>query len=189
MIMLMSEQKLIMDAKAGNLDAFEGLMCVYQPMVYRLVLSLSHNTDDAEDAMQETMLRAFRSIRAFRGESSFKTWLCRIAINTSRNWIRKESRASASRFAEFVPAFLPDTSDQPDKVVAASEEKKILSEALLSLPDHYREVVVLRHYQDLSYQDISDILKVPVGTVKSRLAQARYILARKLDPIMRPDLR
>jgi RNA polymerase sigma-70 factor (ECF subfamily) len=184
MIMHISEKELMQYARAGNVAAFEELMRLYQPMLYRLVLSLSLNPDDAEDAMQESMLQAFRSIKTFRGDSSFKTWLFRITVNTCRNWLRKESRASSQRFAEVMPIVSFKPEEQPEYIAIYNQERKRVLLALSSLPDHYREVVILRHYHDLSYQEISDILKVPIGTVRSRLSQGREILAKKLNAVI-----
>lgn len=179
--MPVDERVLITRAQAGDAASYETLVNAYMDRLFRMILSVANNREDAEDALQETLLNAFHALPEFRGESSFSTWLCRIAINTTRNWIRGNMRRSSERIAKRLALVGGESPRQVDLEVLENERRRMLRAALLSLPDHYRDVLLLRHYEDLSYEQISQVLDIPIGTVRSRLAQARLLLSRKLS--------
>lgn len=167
------DDALVSACQSGDMSAFECLVRKYQDRTIRVLYLILGNTDDAQDAAQETFIRAFRCIRSFRGRSSFATWLHRIALNTALNWIRDSKRArDASAPLEDSTIGAP----RPEELFMARERTREIIGALLQLPAHYREAVILRHYDEMSYQEIAEVQRVPVGTVRSRLAKGRELL-------------
>lgn len=175
------EASLIGAAKSGDKSSFEALIRPHQTALYRLALSVTANVDDAEDVFQETVVQVYRAINKFRGESSFSTWLYRIALNAGRNWVRSQCRAASERYINKSAAFAVEYFSSPEDDLITREQRHLVQKALISLPDHYRDAIVLRHYENLSYEQIASILGVPVGTVRSRLAEGRKRLLEALS--------
>ena len=175
------ENQLIKEAQRGDVDSFERLIESHRDRLFRLVLAISMNAEDAEDALQETLIQAYRALPGFRGDSSFGTWLYRIAVNRTRNWIRTQSRGSSERIGEKIVATGgASVGPAPDEELIGRERRREMRRALLKLPDHYRRAILLRHYLDMSYEEIADVLGIPIGTVRSRLAQAKQLLMKEL---------
>jgi RNA polymerase sigma-70 factor (ECF subfamily) len=160
------DEALVRRAKAGDREAFGGLVDRFQAPVYRVVRGILSDPADAEDVAQEAFLRAYESLPKFRGESGFFTWLYRIAVNEA---LRARKRRSFARI-EAVPeaeAPRPETPDEDGPSPAALER------LLGKLSDEFRAIVVLRDLEGLSYQEIAETLEIPMGTVESRLFRAR----------------
>ncbi len=175
-----SDIELIRRAKSGDTRAFDELMTRYAESIYRLVFSLARNHADADDLSQETFIRAFRAIGRYDEQYRFYTWLHRIAVNLCINHLKRKQRI------RFVP--LPgseiggewqDIAD-PKTGTGDSELQRDLDRALCKLPAEQRAVIVLRVKEELSYNEISEVLEIPVGTVMSRLNRARSRLKRLL---------
>jgi RNA polymerase sigma-70 factor (ECF subfamily) len=187
------DAKFIERLRAGDEDAFDRLVNEHSGGIYSMLLRLTENAEDAGDLTQETFMNAFRSIGKFRGESSIRTWLYRIAINRSRNRFRwwKSRRRSKTisidsvRSEEDRPLHETLAGDTPDPEAKAisSERMYRLRETLLTLPDIFREAVILRDIEGLAYEEIAEVLDISIGTVKSRIARGRGELARKLEDI------
>ena len=175
------EQILIRQAQNGDVASFEELIRNQQARLMRLILAIAGNAEDAEDALQETLLQVYRALPGFRGESSFSTWLFRIAINRTRNWLRAQGRASSERFAVKMVGAIAGSVQQVEAEVVNREDRRLVRASLLKLPEHYRRAILLRHYLDMSYEEIAEILAIPVGTVRSRLAQGRKLLMQQMD--------
>lgn len=181
------ESVLISRARAGDVASFETLVQEHQSRLFRLILVLCGNADDAEDALQETLLQAYRALPFFRGDAAISTWLHRIALNTTRNWLRRQARASADRIAtRMVVSGSENTQPGPEQQFLARDHRRAVREAVLKLPPHYRDAIILRHYQEMPYEDIAEVLEVPIGTVRSRIAQARQLLLRRLQALDEP---
>jgi len=155
-------------------------------MVYNLAYRMSNNPQEAEDISQEAFLRAFQSLTHFNPTYKFSTWLYQITLNIIRDKFKKKELNPASLDApvetddsEFYPQPVDSTND-PEQIVVRQEDARAIQQAINSLPLKYREVLVLRHLQDLSYIEISNILKLPQGTVKIRLYRAREQLRKIL---------
>lgn len=174
------ERDLIQKARTGDVAAFESLIQTHQAKLFRLIMALAHNAEDAEDCLQEALLHAYRAMPLFRGESSFATWLYRVALNSTRNWLRAQSRRSREKLLE--RAHLPDhaTSPDPGERIVHQQHLESIRVVLRALPDKYREPLLLRHYHDMPYDQIAQILGIPIGTVRSRLSEARRILGQRL---------
>ena len=151
--------------------------------VFQFLCRMLGNEEDANDLAQETFVRAYMSIHSFQSRASLNTWLYRIALNTTRNWVRSQSRASSERMAERLAPMAAAVDPGPEEALMVSEQRRLLKHALTALPDHYRDVILLRHYQDMTYDEIAGVLGVPIGTVRSRIAQARQLLMRRLGAL------
>jgi len=178
-----SDEILIEKAKKGDNSAFEELVKRYEKKIYNLAFRLTGKSEDASDILQETFLKAYHSLNDFRGEANFSTWLYRIAMNIALMRKRKEKGKIFEPMERplFTPerelyTEIPDWSTNPEAEVHNKEIRNVLSKALSSLPDDYRAVLVLRDIQGLSNEEVSEILKLSVPAVKSRLHRARLFL-------------
>jgi RNA polymerase sigma-70 factor (ECF subfamily) len=184
-----SDQELVAEFKNGNKQVFDELIERHAAKMYQTAYGLLSNHHDAEEVVQDALVRAFRALDKFRGDSNLVTWLHRIVTNLARNkyhWNRRRgSEQNISLFQhsgnigdekkeEEIP--LPDTTLGPQRVIEGKEFGKVLSDAFEKLPDSLRETMVLRHVQDMSYEKIAEILKCKVGTVKSRISRGREML-------------
>jgi len=148
------------------------------PMLYRVVHRLGLSDVEAEDSLQETLIRIWRASTGFRGRSSVSTWACRIAINQALGTIRARRRSPAPVPAEAAPPA------NPEACFESRRQAELVRRAVTSLPPPLRAVVVLREYEDLSYRSIAEILDIPIGTVMSRLHAARRRLRAELGPVL-----
>lgn len=187
-----AEAQFIERLRAGEAAAFNRLVEDRSGEVYALLYRLTEDVEEARDLTQETFLRAFQSIARFRGEADLRTWLYRIAINQARNrwrwWRRRRRNDTVSLDASDNPDGQPlglrlcDTSQaDPEQTALARERESQLRAALRSLGHCYREAVILRDIEGISYEEIAATLEISVGTVKSRLARGRLELRRKLE--------
>jgi len=176
---MQSQETLLSQARQGRPEAFEALVAPHVPRLYRLALLLLADADDAEDATQEALIAAYRSIHTFRGDASISTWLHRIAINTARNRARLRARQSPDRL-QALALHNSNTAPRIETIVLERERASAIRQAVRDLPEHYRDAIILIAYQELTYEDAAAVLAVPVGTVKSRVSQAKVLLSRRL---------
>jgi RNA polymerase sigma-70 factor (ECF subfamily) len=180
----MEEQELISRSKDGDVDSFNELVEKYQKQVYNLALQMLRSPQNAEDATQDAFLSAWRAISRFRG-GNFKTWLLRIVANTCRDQFRLAKRRPSSSLDSIVETGdLPLTIDpleSPEGYASQQELGWIINEALSFLSEEQRLVVILSDIQELSYEEIAQITKAPLGTVKSRLSRGRANLRKILS--------
>ena len=180
------EAALVQRCANGDETACADLVAEHQRMVVQLAINLLGDRDEALDLSQEVFLRVFRTIHGFRGQSSLRTWIYRIAVNQARNrhrfWSRRH-RADQVSLDEHVAAhgeFLSGGESTPDQVLAQKELAGRLQHALDSLPFDQRTAIVLREIDGLSYEEIAFSLGIAIGTVKSRLTRARHALRLEL---------
>ncbi|HEX8844488.1 MAG TPA: sigma-70 family RNA polymerase sigma factor [Pyrinomonadaceae bacterium] len=184
------ETQFIERLRAGEGAAFDRLVEERSGDVYALLYRLTEDAEEARDLTQETFLRVFQNIDRFRGDADLKTWIYRIAINQARNrwrWWRRRRRDStlsldAQSENEGLPlkARLKSAAVNPEQETLAREREDVLRKALQTLGRSYRETVILRDVEGLSYEEIAATLEISIGTVKSRLARGRLELRRKL---------
>ena len=178
--------------KRGESAAFETLVNERSGEIYGLLYRLTENPEEARDLTQETFLRAFQSIRSFRGDSDLRTWIYRIAINQARNrwrWWRRRRRDSTVSIDStgengkpaLVATLKAENVQSPEQDTLAHERERILRNALKDLRRVYRETVILRDIEGFAYEEIAVALDISVGTVKSRLARGRQELRSKLE--------
>jgi RNA polymerase sigma-70 factor, ECF subfamily len=179
------EHDLVRRARRGDREAFGALVQRYQQRVVGVARALTHNPDDAVELAQETFIRAFQNLRTFEGRSSFSTWLYRIASNLSIDWRRREGRYPIARGEEAENELRKIPSAQGDsfRAVARGELGQKVREALKELTAEHRQVILLREMEGLSYEEISEILNCPKGTVMSRLHYARSHLRTLLKDL------
>ena len=186
-----AEAQFIERLKAGEAAAFDRLVQERSGDVYALLYRMTEDAEEARDLTQETFLRAFQHIKRFRGEADLKTWIYRIALNQARNrwrwWRRRRKDVTVSLDAverdtdEPLGARLRDKeSANPEQETLAREREQALNVALRSLSQSYRETVILRDIEGMSYEEIAATLEISIGTVKSRLARGRDELRRRL---------
>lgn len=182
------DKTLIQHCKQGSLDAFNELMGRYEKRVFNFAYHMSGNYDDAWDVTQEAFIRVYNSIGTFRGDAVFTTWLYRIVRNVfldERKRAKAHMQTSLEEYVELdensVAKQIEDDGPSPEELVEGKERNQILQEAIESLPDYQRMMVILYHTQGKSYEEIAQIMNLPIGTVKSRLNRARLALREKLD--------
>jgi RNA polymerase sigma-70 factor, ECF subfamily len=193
-----TDSVLIRAVQAGDMGAFDELVLKHKDRLFNLVYWFLGDYQDANDCAQETFLKVFKSIKKFRFESAFSTWLYRIAINTCKNrikssayrWKKKTVSLEISDGSKNGNPCSEIANGSPTPVMALEKKEKMMriQKAINSLPDEQNQVVVLRDIQGLSYQDISDITGLNLGTVKSRLARARLELKNKLKQLVNKDI-
>ena len=157
----------------GTPEFFERLVQTYQTSLRRLCCVMLKDASQADDAVQETFIKAYRAMNSFRRESSEKTWLTRIAVNTCRDMMRSRWFLHIDRSV--------DIADLPEESVESDAEDSELMETVLSLPLKQREVVLLYYYQNLTMQEISEALHITVSNVSRRLENARKALRKQLE--------
>ena len=171
---------------AGDRSAFDDLIRAHEDRVFSICLRVMGNRESALDATQETFLTLFRKADRFTGKAAFSTWLYRVAMNTCYDQLRKEKRRRADSLPDY-----HDPSDETAQVGFTSVElRPDLEQALAQVPEEFRAAVVLSDLEDLAISDIAALLKIPPGTVKSRIFRGRRLLADILrnqsDPARRP---
>lgn len=191
------ENVLVRRLKAGDERAFTDFVKAHQHQVYNLVYRMLGSRAEAEDVAQEVFITVFRNIDGFRGDSRLSTWIYRIATNHCRNRLKYLSRRRVHEHRPYeeevgrvqpseTAASSPTTGQvaRPDQMAEGLQMERLVQEAVASLDDDHREVVVLRDIQNLTYQEICEITGLPAGTVKSRLHRARMALKDKLEGLL-----
>ena len=174
----MNEILLISRARDGDREAFGALVEQYRDNVYRLAYRMCGNAYDADEAAQEAFVAAWRDLPNFRGDAKFSTWLYRLTTNAAIDVMRREKRHKAVGDGEMVE--VADDTDSPQETVERTEQQEAVQKALATLSDEYREVLLLRYMEELDYAEIAEVLKLPSGTVKSRINRAKAALKTAL---------
>jgi RNA polymerase sigma-70 factor (ECF subfamily) len=183
-----SETTLINSAQHGDMDAFNELVLHYQDLMYRIALRIVRDECIADDAVQEAMIHAFRHIRSFRG-GNFKSWLARVTVNAVYDELRRGKRHNGIPLELYTnegdeiesPDWMRDPESGPEDRAGQSELQSALHSCIKSLVPDYRLMVILVDMEGMSYEEAAHIAKVPVGTVKSRLARARMQIRKSLQ--------
>jgi RNA polymerase sigma-70 factor, ECF subfamily len=162
----------------GRHGNFEQVVLPHLDAAYNLARWLTRNDHDAEDVVQEAVLRAYRFFDGLRGEA--RPWLLAIVRNACFTWLQTNRPADTVGFNDGVADLLPADDDGPEVQAARNCDRRMINEAIGALPEHFREVLILRELEDLSYKEMARIADVPIGTVMSRLARARRRLAESL---------
>jgi RNA polymerase sigma-70 factor (ECF subfamily) len=191
------EAAIIAELKAGAEDAYAWLIGEFQQPVYGLIYRILSDPADAADTTQEVFLKVFRGMKHFQGESSLKTWIYRIALHEAANrrrwWFRHKAHETSIEPDESdrlagegsMQAALTDRADSPFDNVAHREVRQRVEQALREVPEPYRTTLVLRDLEEMSYEEIAEVLEISLGTVKSRLTRGREALRQRLAPYVR----
>ena len=178
---------------AGDQKAYELLVIKYQRRIQRLIGRMVRDVDLVEDIAQETFIRAYRALAQFRGDAQFYTWLYRIAVNTAKKALMELKRDPTVSENSFKSADDDETSpleneltsaETPEAVLASKEIAQIINAALEALPEELRQAITLREIEGLSYEEISEAMSCPIGTVRSRIFRAREAISQKVKPLL-----
>jgi RNA polymerase sigma-70 factor, ECF subfamily len=190
-----SELSLVLCAQAGESAAFDQLVLRYRPRVVKLAMRYTHNLCDAEDAAQETFVKAYRGLPHFRRECTFYTWLHRIAINSAKNVLLARDRDPIHSATD-----LPDDSasagyathqqelDTPEALTRIDDIRGMVNAVLEALPESYRTAIMLREIDGLTYREIAATMAIPLGTVRSRVFRARDAIDQELRQVCESGL-
>ncbi|APF20690.1 sigma-70 family RNA polymerase sigma factor [Caldithrix abyssi] len=181
-----ADYELVKKAKAGDGRAYDQLMEMYHDAVFNIILRMVHNRQEAEDLTQETFIKAYNSINSFNEEYAFSTWLFKIATNHCIDFFRKRKLVTYSMDEPIkykddeIAHEYADSDPTVDKKMVDGEKSNIIKQAIEQLPDKYRMAIILRHHEEKSYEEIAEILNLPLGTVKARIFRAREMLKKIL---------
>ncbi|SNS85231.1 RNA polymerase, sigma-24 subunit, RpoE [Anaerovirgula multivorans] len=172
------EAVLIEKAKTGDVESFELLIASYQKRAFNIAYRMLGNLEDANDITQEALVKVYRSIHNFKGNSSFSTWLYSIVNNVCIDFIRKNKKAKLlyidkQQDGESYQREIPDEINTPECLFEKNEIKRMVHDAINQLNYEQRNIIILRDIQGFSYQEIAEMINVSVGTVKSRISRAR----------------
>lgn len=185
MIKEASDEKLVEMAAARDADAFGEIVARWERKIYRLCYAMLGREDDARDAAQETFIQAFRNLGNFRGEAKVSSWLHRIAVNQciSKQRRQKVRKESALETEDETTAFVQPLEKSPARAAEQSERLASIRRAVDALPPDLKQVVVLKEFEEMTFQEIADALRLPVSTVKSRLYAALKQLKSRLEKL------
>lgn len=185
---------LIRAFQAGDKAAFDKLVLKHQHKLINLCYRFLGDYQEANDSAQETFIKVYRSLNRFRFESAFSTWLYRIAVNTCKNRLMSQDFRRSRKTVSIddpiqtdegeVQIEIKDESLSPEREVDAREKNELIQQAISSLPDDQKQVVILRDIEQLSYEEISQVTGLNIGTVKSKLSRARQALCDKLRRVI-----
>lgn len=184
------DAELVGQAKAGKMEAFELLVNRYQQRVANVISKFIKDRHEIQDVSQEVFIKVFRALPNFRGDSSFYTWIYRIAVNTSKNHLVAKSRRIQNTQVEYEDAesFLTNEDfrnlDTPDAVYSRGELEQTMSKAITQLPEDLKQAIVLREVDGLSYDEIAAQMDCPIGTVRSRIFRARDAIDQAMRPLL-----
>jgi RNA polymerase sigma-70 factor (ECF subfamily) len=184
------DKRLIERALNGDENAFKTLLEKYRNLVFSIMLKMVRNKQEAEDLTQEAFMKAFASLSSFNEEFAFSTWLMKIASNNCIDFLRKKKLKTYSIHEpiqykdEKIEMDIPDQDPSPERTLIQSERSRLIEETINELPERYRYVIILRHKEEKSYEEISEIMNLPLGTVKAQIFRAREILNKKLKEVL-----
>ena len=183
--MTWTDEELVARSRGGDLDSFNKLILRWERPIYALAYRVIGREEDARDVCQETFLRAFRGLPGFKGEAKFSSWLYRIALNLSRDWIRRQRRAPTVQLPEGADPSEVAAEQGPvesiEDLVSRRELSAVVEEAMALLPEEQRTAIVLKEYHGMTFQEIADLQGCPLSTVKTRLYQGLSVLRRHLE--------
>jgi RNA polymerase sigma-70 factor (ECF subfamily) len=184
-----SDEALVQQAREGDFDAFEKLFERHRSLVYRFAYQVVGKRDDAEDIVQDVFVKAYQNLHRYRDEAKFTTWLLRITTNLSTDRVRMSQRRHALEQQEAEGALawmmnsVPDDAN-PVENLERERRAQLLRQAIEELPEHHRQVIVMRDLQELEYSDMAALLNTTVGGAKLRVLRARRALRDKLAPVL-----
>lgn len=185
-----TDQQLVDRVFNGDKHAFDLLVLRYQHRILGLIGRFIRDPNEVEDVCQEAFIKAYRALPKFRGDSAFYTWLYRIAINTAKNYLVARGRRPPATDVDIdeteffdMPAALTDI-ESPEANLSRDNLKQVIDKAIEDLPEDLRTAFTLREFSGLSYEEITEIMDCPVGTVRSRIFRARETLDKKIRPLL-----
>lgn len=184
-----TDLELVRRVQSGNKAAFDLLVLKYQSKIITLVMRFVKDQFEAEDVAQEAFIKAYKGLATFRGDSAFYTWLYRIAVNTAKKHLVSKSRkvvadgVDAQDAEQFEGADQLKDFDSPEKQALSDELRETVVKSMDKLPDDLKEAIVLRELDGLSYEEISEVMECPIGTVRSRIFRAREAIENDINAL------
>ena len=182
--MTWTDEELVAQSVGGDADSFNELILRWERPIYALAYRTIGREEDARDVCQETFLRAFRALPAFRGQAKFSSWLYRIALNLCRDWIRRERRTpivEAPADVDMIElAEAAEPSESIEDLIARKDLVRAVERVMARLPEEQRTAIVLKEYHGLTFQEIADLVGCPLSTVKTRLYQGLTVVRREM---------
>lgn len=178
------DEQLVERCKQGSQDAFEKLVNRHKRPIFNLAYRMTGDYEEAEDIAVEVFLRIYRTLARFKKGSKFVPWLYKIATNVCINSLKSHQGRLVSLNEETLKEQISDWSKNPEKLAESQQLREYIQRALLSLPEKYRIIVLLRHVEDLSYEEIAQATNLPLGSVKTLLFRAKEILKKKLKSFL-----
>jgi len=185
-----TDQQLVDRVLSGNKNAFNLLVLRYQHRVSALIARFVHDPHEVEDVCQEAFIKAYRALALFRGDSAFYTWLYRIAVNTAKNHLVSRSRRPPADDVDVDEAAVSEIGtvlreiENPESKLITEKLKQTIEAAIEDLPEDLRTAFTLREFSGLSYEDITEVMDCPVGTVRSRIFRAREAIDKKIKEVL-----
>ncbi len=182
--------EIVKRVQRGDKSAFDLLVIKYQHKLAKLVLPYVHDRDEVLDVVQESFIKAYKALPRFRGDSAFYTWLYRIAINTSKNYLTAQSRRPPRSDVDAVDAEFYDggsamhDNTTPEANLATEQIKEAINQVISSLPEELKVAITLREFESMSYDEIAEIMDCPVGTVRSRIFRAREAIDNEIKVLL-----
>ncbi len=184
------DSQLIDAAKAGDQKAFDALIIRYQSRISKIIARFVRDPSEVLDVSQETFIKAYRALDKFRGDSSFYTWLYRIAVNTSKNYLVAQGHRlpdvnlKSEDLEKFLAKHAVREYETPEQLLMREEVKETVFSTIEHLPKDLRKTIILRELEGMSYENIAEIMECPVGTVRSRIFRARNAIDRNVQPFL-----
>lgn len=181
-----SDELLVKKVQEGDTNAYNVLVIKYQYKVAQIISKFVANSADINDIAQDAFIKAYKAINSFRGESSFYTWLYRIVVNAAKTFLESNSKHKNSidvdspEFQSIDEQGILASKDTPDRIIESQELHEVILKAMNDLPKELREAITLREIEGMSYDDMAIALKVPVGTVRSRIFRAREFIESRM---------
>lgn len=182
-----NDEAIVKRVQEGDVNAYNILVIKYQHRVAQIISKFLNSSDDVSDVAQEAFIKAYKAINSFRGESSFYTWLYRIVVNAVKSYIESNSKhkhnvdVDSEEFQSIDEQGVLASKDTPDRIIESQELQQVIVNAMNALPEELRRAITLREVEGMSYEDISLVEKVPVGTVRSRIFRARQFIEEKMN--------
>ena len=193
-----ADRLLVEQVQRGDKQAFGLLVTKYQRKLARLIGRMVRDSAEVEDIVQESFIRAYRALPGFRNDSAFYTWLYRIGVNTAKNWLISNGRRTPTSTGvdneeaeSYDEGELLRDADTPERLLMSKQIGETVNAAMDALPEELRTAIMLREIEGLSYEEISQVMDCPIGTVRSRIFRARDAISAKLRPMLdaAPDKR
>lgn len=185
-----TDEELVARSKAGDAESFNQLVKRWERPIFALAYRTLGREEDARDVTQETFLRAFRALSGFKGDAKFSSWLYRIALNLCRDWMRKDRRAPLVAVPEGLEledlAADPGPTETVEDLAARAELNGVVAKAMAHLPAEQRQSIILKEYHGLTFQEIADLMRCPLSTVKTRVYQGLSTLRKQLGEQLAP---
>lgn len=184
----MNEEEIVKQLKSGNYSNYDKIVNSYKNRVFGMAYKFTGDYDESQDLAQEVFLKIYRQIKNFREESKLSTWIYRISVNTCLDWKKKKEKMKSINFSNMVNEEnrdqiidIKDESLSPDRIILQDEDQKQVHKLIYELSDKYKTVLIMYHFNEMSYQDISKALDIPERTVETRLYRARRMLKDKIS--------